>query len=93
MTGTLARALRARRVDFDRTTFAADAEGTVEGPPGRRGTIRVTKIHITYHLAIPAEHREAAERAVAVHARGCATHATVKDAIAITWSADIAERP
>ena len=53
----------------------------------------MTKIHITYHLAIPAEQRAAAERAVAVHARGCATHETVKDAIAITWSAEIAERP
>lgn len=93
MTGTLARALRARKVDFDRATFAADVEGTVEGARGSGGAIRVTKIHITYHLAIPAEQRGAAERAVAVHARGCATHETVKDAIAITWSAEIAERP
>jgi len=35
---------------------------------------------------VPAEAREAAERALAVHPEGCPAHQSVKDAIAITWA-------
>jgi hypothetical protein len=36
---------------------------------------------------VPADAREATERALAVHPQGCPAHQSVKDAIAITWSA------
>ncbi len=52
MYGTLAGALAARKVEFDRSTFTADVEGTIEGPKGK--TIHITKIHVKYQLAIPA---------------------------------------
>ena len=38
---------------------------------------------------MPAEAREAAERALAVHPEGCPAHQSVKDAIAITWAATL----
>ena len=42
-----------------------------------------------YELAVPADAREATERALAVHPEGCPAHQSVKDAIAITWSATL----
>ena len=63
MYGTLAGALAARKVEFDRSTFFADVEGTIEGP-GKQ-TIRITKIHVRYHLSVPAAQRETADRALA----------------------------
>lgn len=90
MYGTLAGALAARKVEFDPSTYTADVEGTIEGPGNK--TIRITKIHVTYHLTIPAAQRTAAERALDLHAAGCPAHESVKDAIAITSSAEITER-
>jgi uncharacterized OsmC-like protein len=89
MFGTLAGALSARKVEFDRSSYSADVEGTIEGPANK--TIRITKIHVNYHLRLPAAQRETAERALSVHAAGCPAHESVKDAIDITWSADIAD--
>ncbi len=89
MFGTLAGALSARKVEFDRSSYSADVEGTIEGPANK--TIRITKIHVTYHLRLPAAQRGTAERALAVHAAGCPAHESVKDAIDVTWSADIAD--
>ncbi|MEX2228904.1 MAG: OsmC family protein [Dehalococcoidia bacterium] len=89
MYGTLAGALRARKVEFDRDSYSADVEGTIEGPANR--TIRITRIHVTYHLAVPAAQRETAERAHQVHAAGCPAHESVKDAIAITSSVEFAD--
>jgi uncharacterized OsmC-like protein len=87
MYGTFAGALRARKVEFDRSTYTADVEGTIEGEQGK--TIRITSIHVTYHLRVSAAQRETAERALEVHARGCPAHESVKDAIRITSSAEI----
>ena len=42
-----------------------------------------------YDLAVPADAREATERALAVHPQGCPAHQSVKDAIAITWAATL----
>ncbi len=89
MYGTLARALGARKVEFDRSNFTADIEGTIEG--AGKDTIRITKIHVNYHVAIPAGQRETFERALRVHSGGCPAHESVKDAIAITHSADVTE--
>ena len=90
MYGTLAGALRARKVEFDPTKYVADVEGTVEGPSNK--TIRITKIHVRYHLSLSAGQRATADRALAVHAAGCPAHESVKDAIEVTWSAEIEEQ-
>lgn len=89
MYGTFGGALRARKVEFDPASYTADVEGTIEGP--EKKTIRITKIHVTYHVAVPAAQRETAERAHQVHAAGCPAHESVKDAIAITSSVEFAD--
>ena len=90
MYGTLAGALAARKVEFDRSSYTADVEGTIEGVDKK--TIRITKIHVNYHVSIPADQRETFDRALAVHPAGCPAHESVKDAIEVTHSAEVEER-
>jgi uncharacterized OsmC-like protein len=86
MYGTLRGALAGRKIAFDRDSFKAAVEGRIVGI-GK--TIRIKSIHVLYELTVPAEAREAAERALAVHPEGCPAHQSVKDAIAITWAATL----
>src|SRR2546422_6913692 len=86
MYGTLRGALAGRKIAFDRDSYTATVEGRITGI-GK--TIRITAIHVHYNLAVPAEAREATERALEVHPEGCPAHQSVKDAIAITWSATL----
>ena len=86
MYGTLRGALAGRKIAFDRDSFRADVEGRIAGV-GK--TIRITSIHVHYELAVPADSREAAERALAFHPEGCPAHQSVKDAIAVTWAATL----
>ena len=87
MYGTLARALSARKVEFDLNTYTADVLGTIEGDNNQ--TIRITKIHALFHInGVREDQRAAADRAVQHHAGGCPAHESVKDAISITWEAD-----
>ncbi len=88
MYGTLAGALSARNVKFDRTRYEAHVEGVIAGV-GK--TIRITDIAVHYRLAIPQGTREATDRALRVHPEGCPAHQSVKDAIRITWDAEIEE--
>src|SRR5258708_14405401 len=84
MYGTLRGALAGRKIAFDRDSFKATVEGRITGI-GK--TIRITAIHVHYDLAVPAEAREATERALEAHPQGCPAHQSVKDAITIRWSA------
>ena len=84
MYGTLRGALAGRKIQFDRETFKATAEGRISGV-GK--TIRIKSIHVHYDVAVPPDAREATERALHVHPEGCPAHQSVKDAIAITWDA------
>ena len=86
MYGTLRGALAGRKIAFDRDSYTAAVEGRITGI-GK--TIRITAIHVHYNLAVPAEARESTERALEVHPEGCPAHQSVKDAIAITWSATL----
>ena len=86
MYGTLRGALAGRKVAFDRETFEATVEGRISGV-GK--TIRITSIHVHYDVAVPADGREATERALHLHPQGCPAHQSVKDAIAITWDATV----
>ena len=88
MYGTLAGALSARHVTFDRSRYEAQVEGRIEGI-GR--TIRISAIHVHYQLRISAGTRVETERALRVHPERCPAHQSVKDAIAITFDADIEE--
>jgi uncharacterized OsmC-like protein len=86
MYGTLRGALAGRKIAFDRDTYTATVEGRIVGI-GK--TIRIRSIHVHYNVAVPAESREATERALALHPAGCPAHQSVKDAIAITWDATL----
>ena len=86
MYGTLRGALAGRKIAFDRDSFKATVEGRIVGI-GK--TIRISSIHVHYDVAVPADSREAAERALHVHPEGCPAHQSVKDAIAITWTATL----
>ena len=47
---------------------------------------------MTYHVAIPAQQRETFDRALRVHTAACPAHESIKDAIEVTHSAEVAER-
>ena len=89
MYGTLAGVLAARKVDFDRSSYSAEVEGTIEGPSP--AAIRISTIHVAYRLRLPAAQRAAADRALALHAEACAAHQSVKDSITVSWSAEVEE--
>ena len=86
MYGTLRGALAGRKIPFDRESFTATVAGRIVGT-GK--TIRITSIHVHYDLAVPADQREATERALAVHPQGCPAHESVKVAIEVTWDATL----
>ncbi|OGK80430.1 MAG: hypothetical protein A2X52_18355 [Candidatus Rokubacteria bacterium GWC2_70_16] len=86
MFGTLRGALAGRQIAFDRGSFKATVDGRISGIAK---TIRITSIHVHYDLAVPAEAREATERALALHPEGCPAHQSVKDAIRVTWDATL----
>lgn len=88
MYGTLRGALAARKVRIPSDNYKATVEGRIEGTGH---TVRITKINIHYQLTIPAGTREEVDRALQVHPRACPAHESVKDAIDVTWTADIAE--
>ena len=62
MYGTLRGALAGRKIEFDRDGYKASVEGRIVGI-GK--TIRIASIHVHYDLAVPADAREATERALA----------------------------
>jgi len=86
MYGTLRGALAGRKIEYDRESYKASVEGRISGI-GK--TIRIKTIHVHYDVTVPAESREATERALAAHPLGCPAHQSVKGAIAITWSATV----
>ena len=86
MFGTLRGALAGRRIAYDRESFKATVDGRITGV-GK--TIRITAIHVHYDVAVPAEAREATERALELHPQGCPAHQSVKDAIEVTWGATV----
>ena len=81
MYGTLRGALAGRKIAFDRDGYTATVEGRIVGI-GK--TIRIKSIHMRYELAVPADSREATERALTLHPQGCPAHQSVQGAIDVT---------
>ena len=86
MYGTLRGALAGRKIAVDRESFTATVEGRIVGI-GK--TIRIRSINVHYNLAVPADAREATERALALHPQGCPAHESVQGAIDVTWDATL----
>ncbi len=78
-----------RGISLDPDQIGARAEGFNE-VVGRLPVLR--RIHVHYQLSIPADARAATDRALASHVEKCPTAASLREAIEITWSADIDER-
>lgn len=88
MLGTLKAALDVRQVKLPNDAIAADAEGFHEL---REGMPVLTEIHVHYRLRIPSGTRETVDRALARHQEKCPTAVTLKNAVAVRWTAEIAE--
>ncbi len=88
MYGTLRRALEAREISIAPEDYTATVEGRIEGTGH---TIRITSVNVHYEFPISPDARERAERALRVHPQGCPAHESLKDAIEITWTADMRE--
>jgi len=86
MYGTLRGALAGRKIAFDRESYIDTVEGRIIGI-GK--TIRIKSIDMKYELAVPAESREATERALTLHPEGCPAHQSVQGAIEVTWEAQV----
>ncbi len=86
MYGTLAGALSGRKIKFDRQAYTATVDGRIVGV-GK--TIRIESIVVHYEFTVPADAREATERALRVHPEGCPAHQSVKGAIDVTWDAKV----
>jgi len=84
--GTFGGALRARGIRSDGGALTADAVGEVVVDPD--GVLRLRKIVVRYSLRAPQEHRDAAERANAHHARHCPNARSVSPGIEIVTELD-----
>ena len=88
MLGTLKGALDVRQVRLEAEAIHAEAEGINQV---RDGLPVLTQVHVRYHLRIPSGAREVVDRALARHQDKCPTAASLKGAIAVSWSAEIEE--
>ncbi|MGH7407454.1 MAG: OsmC family protein [Candidatus Methylomirabilales bacterium] len=88
MTGTLAGALVARKIPTSGDRLMADAEGVIENVDGQP---LITRIKVHYRVKVPRGKREDAERAIAIHEKGCPASQSVQRGIAIEWDGQITE--
>lgn len=62
---------------------------TVEGDIEEVGkSIRITEIRVRYHLKVPDDKREEAEKVLGFHASGCPAYNSVKESIRVLVDAD-----
>ncbi len=88
MTGTLAGALEARQIPAFGGRLETEVEGDIE--EGDQ-VLLLTRIRITYRMAIPKGKRAEAERALAYHESRCPVSRSLRRGIAIEYSAEITE--
>ncbi len=87
MVGTLGRALEARGIPSSPDRLTADVEGDIVD---ENGVMVLRRIRIRYRIALPAGKRPEAERALAVHERGCPLANTLRNAVELSYTADFA---
>jgi uncharacterized OsmC-like protein len=84
MTGTLQGTLEARHVP------SAGLEAIVSGRVVQRdGRLRLASVHARYTLPIAPEHDAAARRALALHEQACPASRSVREAIGVSWEAEL----
>ncbi|MDH3495342.1 MAG: OsmC family protein [Gemmatimonadota bacterium] len=89
MLGTLNGALEVRGISLPPDAIRADVTGLNEV---RDRLPVLTRIAIHYTLRIPAGSRDTLDRALTTHQAKCPTAASLREAIEITWTADVEER-
>ena len=89
MLGTLNGGLEARGISLSGSDISADVVGYNEV---RDGLPVLTRVHVRYHLNVPADAREKVDRTLSKHAEKCPTAASLRGAVEVTWEADIRER-
>ncbi len=77
-----------REIPATSDKIAADVEGDIEAIDN---VLRITRIRVRYSLTIPKGKREAAERAVERHPRGCPAANSVMGCIDLDIAATITE--
>jgi len=88
MLGTLNGALEVRQVSLPPEDIVAEVEGIneiIDKIP------TLTEVRIRYRLRIPAGSRETVDRALASHQSKCPTAQSLRDAVRISWEAEISE--
>jgi uncharacterized OsmC-like protein len=88
MLGTLNGGLEARGVKLSGNQIRADVTGYHEV---RDKLPVLARVHVHYHLSIPAGTRETVERLLEKHADKCPTAQSLKGAVEVTWSAETVE--
>lgn len=88
MTGTLAVALAARKIPTQPDRLSAEVEGFIENVDGKP---LITRIKVHYKVKVPVGKREEAERAIAVHEKGCPASQSVQRGIRIEWDGEVEE--
>jgi len=88
MLGTLIGALEVRQVPLEEGSVTARAEGD---NVLRDGLPILAAIRVHYRLRVPKAARESVDRALARHQEKCPTAATLKPAVAVSWTAEIEE--
>ncbi len=81
-------ALDARGIKSSPDNLVAEVEGIIENVDGMA---LVTKIKVHYKCRIPKGNREEAERALAVHEKGCPASQSVQRGIAVEYTAEFEE--
>jgi uncharacterized OsmC-like protein len=89
MLGTLIGALEVRQVKLEPGAITARAEGANEL---KDGLPLLTSIRVHYTMRIPKGTREVVDRALSRHQDKCPTAATLKPAVAVSWTAEIEEQ-
>ena len=83
---------RARTGGARNSELSGQTIGRVEGDiEDVDGVMKIARIRVHYNIKLPAGKREAAQRALDVHERGCPAAMSVNGCIAIEWTADFEE--
>lgn len=88
MLATLNGALEVRQVKLEKDAVRCEAEGI---HVIRDGLPVLAEIRVRYRLRIPAGSRETVERALARHGEKCPTAASLRGAVAVSWTVDLEE--
>jgi uncharacterized OsmC-like protein len=59
----------------------------------RDGRVRLASVHARYTLPLAVEHEAAARRAFALHEAACPASRSVREAIPVTWEAELLPEP